>query len=460
MIYSSVKFYRGTLQVIRNGMSLKLTLLTLFTGSRLKAYIMEGQKMLRAGRHLDALQYFRKVQKGWPTRVEGYDGMSQSYHAMGLRLESRREAAIVESMRILKDKPDDLRARIEMVKAFLEKEMFGWAATHANQAVKLAPRQIEVLRLAARAFRANRNYDKAAQALRQALRLDPLDAELYELLAFTLRSGNHTAEAIKAGGLAKALKSVANNPGDSQEVAKAVRQFLTAGQRRLAMALVERSLKSNPASSGLFSLRGELLLTQRDEKGAIINLRKALELDPGDSKAHRLLAKAYQAEGHPLKTRHHLQLAVALERAKKSSDLVGAEAAQIKVLMENKQVEEARKRAEALFRTQREDWRSSYSLGTVLQAQNLPKEARAFLSRASRLNDKAPEPHLELSRLHSEANEAVEAVGEARKAVSLAPRNADIRFALAQVLRTHGYLEQALEEEELAESLVRNPESR
>jgi tetratricopeptide (TPR) repeat protein len=437
-------------------MSFKLAFWTLLTGSRLKAYLLEGDKLLKAGNHLNALEYYRKVQQGWPTRPEGYEGMSRAYHAMGFRLEAQREATIAESMEILKERPDDLPARVEMVKALLEKEMFGWAATHADQAVRLAPRRLDVLRLAARAFRANRNYDKAAQALRQALRLNPLDAELYELLAYILKAGQHSAEAAKAASLAKALKSIQNDPGNVEEMTRAVRQFLAAGQKRLALTLVDGTLKQYPQSAGLFRLRGELLLGQRELKEAVLSLRRALQLSPTDLTAHRLLAKAYETDGQPLKAQHHLRLAATLDKAQKSSDLVEAEVALIRVLLENKQLGEARQRAETLFRSQREDWRAPYVLALVLAAQGLGQQALAFLNRACRLNEKAPETRMEMARIHSAADEVVEAVSEARKAVSLAPRNSDMRFALAQILRKHGYLEQALEEEQLAESLVSN----
>ena len=57
-----------------------------------------------------------------------------------------------------------------------------------------------------------------------------------------------------------------------------------------------------------------------------------------------------------------------------------------------------------------------------------------------------------MALLQSDAGEVLEAVGEARKAVNLSPRDPEIRRVLAGILRTHGYTDQAIEEDELAEA--------
>ena len=91
-------------------------------------------------------------------------------------------------------------------------------------------------------------------------------------------------------------------------------------------------------------------------------------------------------------------------------------------------------------------------MGVTLRAQGKTREAIKQLQKAMTADSVAPEPHLELALLQSDAGEVLEAVGEARKAVNLSPRDPEIRRILANVLRTHGYTDQAVEEEELAEA--------
>jgi Flp pilus assembly protein TadD len=52
-------------------------------------------------------------------------------------------------------------------------------------------------------------------------------------------------------------------------------------------------------------------------------------------------------------------------------------------------------------------------------------------------------------------DDMIGAVSEARQAVALSPRDPEVRIALAEILRAHGYMDQAIEEEELAESLAK-----
>jgi Flp pilus assembly protein TadD len=422
------------------------------TGSRLKAYLLEGKRLLAAGQNLLALNTYREVVRQWPNRSEGYYGMSKAYWAMSLRPESAREQQIGESLARLQDDPDDVEARINLARALVDKEMHGWAAAHLDYALKLAPREPEVLKLAANSFSQNRNYTKAADALFELVRQEPLNAEHYEVLTRNLRKAGLTQQAAKQGAIAEALKAVEAEPGNSEVVDRAVRHFLAGGKRSLAITLVDRSLESEPQKSGLHRLKGELLLDERQGKAAIESLMKAVELDPTDIKAHALLSKAYRHENLPAKAEQHGSLVDTIEAAKKSDDPLEADAALVRVLLDSGHLERALEQAEKMAREHPADWRSPYVRGLVLGGQGQQQEALRAFAQSVNLNSMAPEPHLELARLHSEAGEVLEAVGEARKAVNISPRDPEIRRVLAGILRAHGYLDQAAEEEELAEA--------
>ncbi len=436
------------------GLGFRFWLWSMLTGSKLKAYELEGRRLLATGNHLAALNLYREVVREWPDRPDGYWGLSEAYRAMGLRPEATREATIADSLAKLENDPDNLDARLELASALMDKELYSRAAFHLEHALKLAPTKKEVLKLAAQAFSKNRNYSQAVKVLSELVQQEPLEAAHYEALAKNLRAARRNQQAAKVGALAQALRDVAQDPGNPEVVDRAVRQFLASGQRSQALMLVERSLHDYQEQAGLHRLYGEILLEERRIEEAIAALEKAVKLDSIDIRAHTLLGRAYQRAGELEKSEHHFELVKFIEEAKQNKDPLEACTTLVKVLIDAGNPEQARQQAEKLAREHPDDWRAPYVLGMVLRAQGNRKEAIYQLQQAMKQNHLAPEPHLEMALLQSEAGEVLEAVGEARKAVNLSPRDPEIRRILAGILRTHGYLDQAVEEEELAEAFA------
>jgi Flp pilus assembly protein TadD len=439
-------------------MSFRVWLYRILTGSREKSLLMEGEHLLASGRYVQAQEVYREIVESWPNEPKGYFGMCKVFEKMGLRPEARREKAIGESLATLDDHPDDVSARLELAKALMEKDMYGWAAAHAEHALKIAPRKVEVLEAASKAYTANHNFDKAAAVLGEWVRKEPLEAELYKKWAFALKNSRQTSEAVRAASMAKALGAVSKDPGNALIVDQAVRQLLATGKRNLAMEMVDRSLKGNPNRGALHRIRGELLLMDRSYKEAMLTLRKAVELEPTDLKAHRFLSQAYAKEGFAEKAQQHEMLAETIEHAREGGDALATEVAMVRLLIDSGQVKAATKKAEEVARSMPEDWRAPFCKGLVFKAHGKIKEARNNFMKAKVMNNKAPDVQMEIAKLHSEIGESMEAIGFARQAVALSPRDPDIRRVLASILRQHNFMDQAIEEEDIADSLTKKPD--
>jgi len=437
-------------------MNLMLWLWTILTGSKFKALAHEGQRLLRTGRANEAMDAFRAMVKGWPQQPEGYLGMAAVYQAMSLRLEAAREKAIGQGLTHLATHPEDLRARLEVAEALMDKEMFDWAAHHADLALRLAPEDQKVLRLAARAHRRNNNHRKAVVALRRALRQDPLDPELYDLLTASLRaSGNH-AEAARIGSLGEALQALKDNPTDPGCLVNAVRQFLTAGYLRLAVELVESCVAQGADHPRIHLLRASLMLEDRKPKEALAALHKAMALDPLNLDVHRLLTDVHEILSEGKQADYHRRLVRVLGSLGDATTMAANMVVQIRVLVELGNFPAAHQIRQNLARDFPKDWRTFYVHGLLAREEGDLAAAERHLMAAKERNDTSPEVHMEIARLRTALGEKIEAVGEARVAVKLAPRDGEIRRAMAQVLRQNGFMDQAIEEDDIAEALEKS----
>lgn len=434
-------------------MRLTLWLWTLLTGSRFKAMRHEGYRYMRNEQPNDALDAFRALVKGWPDQPDGYVGMSEVYSGMGLRLEAVREKTIGQGLAKLANQPDDTKTRVEVAEALIDKDMYDWAAHHLEIVLKKLPKDPKILRLAARAHRNNKNHRKAVGALREALRLDPLDAELYDYLTASLQAlGQHT-EAARIGSLGEALGNLNGDPTNTINITTAVRQFLTAGYLRLALELLERCIEQGADDASIYLLRASLMLEDRDPKEALSSLDKAVLRDPLNIEVHRLLAEVNQINGHPKRADFYRETVTTLIQAKKTKSPAESALAHIEVLLGLEQIEKAESIAQGMTKSLPNDWRTFLAGGMLARHKGDLKVAVKLVKGALERNSTSPIAHLEMAYVHSAAGERLEAVGEARDAVKMAPRDGELRRKVAAIMRKHGFMDMAIEEEDLADSL-------
>lgn len=441
-------------------MSLSLWFWTILTGSRLKGLLLEGRRLLKNEQLTAALHLYREVSAKWPDRLEGYEGMEQAYRAMGLLEEARRESVISEALRILRESPSDLGARLRLIQSLVEKQMYNTALPHVEQALKLSPHSQDVLRLAGVVLRYNNLLTRALEAIKQALDKEPLAADLYEQQAFTLRALNRPLEATQSAGVAKALQNVIREPTNQETMERAIFQLTVVKRRKHALTLVERCLADYPQAPALHCLRAELLMEEGRQEEARANLLETVALEPTRQKAHVLLATLYLQLGDKERATWHRELAEILEQARRNPDRVDADGMVIEALLRLKQVEQAEHKAADLCRKYPQDWRGHAALGKVRQAQGKLRQALESYRQATRLNERAPEPFMAMAWLYAQAGQVKDAVYQARQAVGLTSRDPVMRRQMADLLDELGFTDLAKEERELAEAMSKAYASR
>lgn len=436
-------------------MSWLLNLWMLLTGSRQKAMLLEGRRLLRARRFAAALEVHRGITNEWPEMLDGYQGLAALFHEMGLADEARRQHGIVTALQTLRNNPDEVDPHLRLAREFQEAGHYKAALTHAEAALRLAPRKPEVIRLAAVVLRYNNQFRRALEVLEQGLALEPLAPDLYEQQTFNLRAMGKQVDAAKVSNLARALRRVDRNPGDPDDLQKAIYQLTVGGRRAHALPLVDKAMAANPEVTGLFALRGELLLEDGRPQEALETLVQAVGLDATNAKGQNLLAKAYEMLGNIEQSQWHAQLAKQLDTARASREHIETELGMVGVLLKSGQVKKAQVRAEKLLPIYGDDWRCHYIMGLVRHAQGKRPEAMESLRKAVHMNDRSPEVFFAMARLQVEAGRQEDALSQGRHAVSLAPRQQWVRDEMASLLESMGLIDLAREERQLGEAIAR-----
>lgn len=157
------------------------------------------------------------------------------------------------------------------------------------------------------------DFDAAAKAWKHAAKLDPDNEQVKPLLAKANAKTQSAADKAAAAAKKSAAKAVAKKlKAEDEKVLKQGLAALSAGKNGEAMRLLDFYLKKNPgdkkAQTALFKARAqvrqktdellqgaarELVAGDRTKAKALAN--QALEIDPGNARARKLLEQAGQA---------------------------------------------------------------------------------------------------------------------------------------------------------------------
>jgi tetratricopeptide (TPR) repeat protein len=193
---------------------------------------------------------------------------------------------------------------------------------------------------------------------------------------------------------------------------------------QLSRKSVNDLLHDHPDSYRIHQLAGEALDSQNNDKQALIEYRKALEVNPRAPHTHYRIGE---------------------------------------ILLRNKQAPGGE--AEALKQFQQEiavnpgDTASEYAVAEILRGRNELPSARLHFERALQLNPSFVEAHIGLAKLSASEHNPEQALAHAQRAVELSPQDAAAHYALMVIYRDLGKIEDAKRELALVEDLNAKKES-
>lgn len=259
-------------------------------GQKFAEDLYTGTLVDRAGMLVEAIFNAPKPDEQWPrmrtfamrdlNEVIARDGKLGQAHLMISRLESLpggdRERAAAAAGRALELIGDD---RLQLARAHL---VLGTIAEDAekrmaeyDQAVELAPRDVEVRRTRGLALLVADEFARARDDLLVATKQDSDDPALFEALGMACMMGERLDEAEEAFGTAIEL-----SPGSTGLLLQRARLLAVRGERERALADVDAALGIDPASANARVLRARVLQQSGDADAALADLETVLREMP------------------------------------------------------------------------------------------------------------------------------------------------------------------------------------
>ena len=193
------------------------------------------------------------------------------------------QAAITKYLEILKIAPGLAAAYNNLGALYLKQGQFEQAAQVLEQGLKINPRMISALALSGIAEYNLGRYDEARTHLEAALRANPQDANAESYLASTLMKSGDLEDA------AKCLEKVTQrNPTNQEALYNLGKVYMQLSQKALG-----KLNQIDPNSYFVHEISGEIMESMQNYDGALVEYKKAVEMEPKRSGAHLRLATAY-----------------------------------------------------------------------------------------------------------------------------------------------------------------------
>lgn len=315
-----------------------------------------------------------------------------------------KEAARAEFARAVQLAPDNLPSRLNLASLYLDAKQPAQAIPHLQVVAARDPKNAAVHFTLARALLADKKLDAATPELRRVIELAPAERAPRALLAQVLFDRKQPREAY-AQWAALAQK-------DPKDVEAQIQAGALANdvlkQPDHAEKWLRRAVSAAPREPQPALMLGQLLLAQKDAKGAAAVLTRAAQARPDAFALYPALADARTAAGDLKGAANALQSAL----QKLPQGQTDAQRAQLRA-------------TEGALRLAR---------GRALGQSRQTAAARAEFERAAKLLSRDPQPRSLAALAALQSKDAAGAISNLRVALQLDPKRAGDRKLLAQLL--------------------------
>jgi tetratricopeptide (TPR) repeat protein len=434
--------------------------------ARTVAYVQNGE----ADKAVDLLKDF----------VAAHADSADAHLNLGLLYAQRdqptdRDAAVAEYREALQLDPNLDAARISLGKGLLSLKQYSASVSVLEEYARRKPHDDQGCYLLGLAYAALNRLQKAEASLQQAKRLNPGNADTrYDLGLVLVRTGKPD-EAIQEFEAAAKV-----NPDDAEIHAQLASVFQQQNQNERAQVELRKSRElrgrsDQQAQAGKLNDESNRYLLAGNPQAAVESYRKALKLNPGDSKLHYNLSLALDKLGDKPAEQEELKSAIRLDPnlsvahnqlgllAMEDGRFPEAEKYFKNAIQIDPKYAEAENNLGVLYSQQGKDSEAaalfqqavqndpSYAkayvnLGLIMAKQGAFPQAAEQFQRALKVDPQNEGAYTALGMLQAKTGRGKEAVDTFREAVALAPDSADAHLNLGIALvdqydRTGGFKE-------------------
>jgi protein O-GlcNAc transferase len=217
------------------------------------------------------------------------------------------------------------------------------------------------------------------------------------------------------------------------------KELVKAGKLKQAEAVLETASQANPGSPDLHGLLGEVLFKEQKYEDSVQELGLAAQANPDSLQYAVLLSEA-------LIGWQHFGVAVDYLNAIKPKFAQHAEFHYLLGLAfySENQLKDAKPEFETALRLEPDLVQASYLLAGCLASEGDYSQAEGISSALTKQHPTNANYWIALAQVLAKENKNVEAIRAARRALSLAPRNAHVQYVTATVLMESGNFSDAV----------------
>ena len=310
-------------------------------------------------------------------------------------------------------------------------EDYSQAAYYLEKATRVRPNKLGNQMMLGKTYMKLGLYKKADQRLKFVASRTGENAGLLTLMGISAISGGDSQAGLRK--LERAAASAPDNTGIRNELAKA---YMTTGEVQQAIDLLESAHgKSDDAQQ---DVKTRLILAQAylqsGEFNKAIKLANDLaKLLPDSPLPYHLEGVAYEGKGDYAAARNSYRKALSIK-----SDFILSMLGQAGLDVIAGDVEQARKRYEAILKLQPENSAAMTSLASIMAREGKKQETIDLLEKVKKADSKAMDPRIILSLYKLQEGKAVEALVLAEEARLAAPDDPRVLLALGEVQLANG----------------------
>lgn len=245
-------------------------------------WIRLGGTLFDTRKYNDAIHLMKPAVEKFPN-----DFAINLIYGLSLAQENKHDAARIFLSKAYNINPNDLTVLSALGYSLNQLKLSDDALNYLDKALRIDPDNIQIISIAAMIYENKKSFVISDSLYNHALSLDSTNALILNNYAYSLSERNiHLDEALRMAQIALDAE-----PENSSYLDTIGWIFFQLGDYNKAKKYIEESIKIDQKSGTVFDHLGDIYFKLDDKKNALLNWKKALELEPDNKKYEEKIEK-------------------------------------------------------------------------------------------------------------------------------------------------------------------------